>query len=185
MMMDEQLETTYIYLDGEEERQQLIEAIRQVRREVLAIVEATPEDQCYEVRYHGWSLAAMLGHLNLMDNLYMLLISLALLGVRFPVPPEIQDGFNNFIAGIFRRRLIGASMRGAQVNEAKIADFINRLPVEKFTQQVYSVESKQYTTVERAVQEYFLFHWRNHLRTLRASEVLQQEPPESTDSLEE
>ena len=43
--------------------------IRRVRQSVIQMAESVPPERHYEPRYHGWSLAALLAHLNTIDNL--------------------------------------------------------------------------------------------------------------------
>lgn len=167
----------YRYLDSDEDRRALIEDIRQVRRDALRMLEIVPQDQWYEPRYHGFSLAAMLGHLQLMDALALWLIQLALIGIRPPGSAALLNRFNDAMARVFRRRVIETTVKGIQAKEAALAAFIEKLPVEQFSRLVYNPASEQYLTIEQAVQEFFLFHWRDHLATMRAADDVRYEPP--------
>jgi predicted alpha/beta-fold hydrolase len=170
----------YIYLDTEEDRKQLIVDIARARLAVLRIVDAVPQDDWYKARYHGWSLGAMLGHLNLADNLSMLLIQAALLGVRPAVPMLLVHRLNHISTRLFQKRLIESSTRSMRRNEKRIADFIMHLPMEKFSVPVFVPTQQKRSTVERAIQDLFLYHWHHHLRTMREVEGLEQ-PPERSD----
>jgi predicted phosphohydrolase len=128
---------SFRYLDSEDDRRLLLKDIRQVRRAVIEMTETVPEAQWYTARYHGWSLAAMLGHLQMMDNLNLLLIQLALVGMRVPVSMNLVNSLNNVTARIFQQRLTTATIRGIEKKERQLADFILRLPIDKFTVQVY------------------------------------------------
>lgn len=164
---------TYRYLDTENDRQRLLEDIREVRQAVVQMAEHVPEDQWYEPRYHGWSLAAMLGHLQFMDSANMLLIQAGLLGISIPIPAQTLDGFNNFLGRIFQKRIVKTSVEGIQRRQAALEDFILRLPIDKFTRQVYYPPTGKSLTVEQAVQTLFLHHWQDHLQTMMEVEGIQ------------
>lgn len=176
-MSNEGVHRDYRFLDGEAERLALIEDIKQVRREVFKMAELVPKEKYYEPRYHGWSLAAMLGHLQLMDNLRMWMIELAVLGIPLPIPLSLLNAFNDGMAQIYRRRLVETTLRGMQKKERGIEDFILRMPVDKFSKTVYDPALEKSLTVEQAVQEFFLYHWRDHLETMRKIDDIHYEPP--------
>jgi hypothetical protein len=163
----------FLYLDSDTERRQLIDDIRQVRRAVLQIVDSVPIALRFEPRYHGWSLAAMLAHLHNTDNFSMFLIQVSLVRVRIPVSKRINDRFNDFAARIFRQRIIETTVKDIQRNEKRITDFIARLPINKFTCEIYHPDLEVNMTVERAVQSLFLHHWQGHLQTMRQVEGIQ------------
>lgn len=173
----------YRYLDTDSDRQQLIDEIKQVRRAVLSTADSIPEARHHEARYHGWSLSAMLMHLQVMDNLALLSMQMAIIGVRPPIPIGIVNQFNDFTAGIFQQRLVATTMSGIRRNEKRITEFIWRLPISKFTKQVYYPSLESYLTVERALQEYFLYHWQEHLHTIRSVEGIFYEPPGRQDAV--
>jgi hypothetical protein len=179
-MTDENVTYTYIFLDDEKDRRILLALMREVRQEVTNAVEALTEKDLYEPRYHGWSMAAMLAHLNLMDNIAMLQIKLSLIGAPNKITLGMVNSLNNFTARIFHNRLIKASLNSMSKNEERIGEFILRLPVAKLSRQVYSPTEGKYTTIERYIQDRFLLHWREHLTTIRQAEGLQ--PPEPTDT---
>ena len=168
-------ERKYMFLDDEADRKQFIALMDETRSAVLEVVHNTPENQWYEPRYHGWSLAAVLGHLNLTDNFGMLQIKLGMRGIAIPLSPNFWDSLNNLTANLFRKRLVQVSIDGMKKNQPRIASFIMELPVNKFTQRVFYPPQNKYLTVEQAVQTYFLFHWQDHLQTLRAGGEMQTE----------
>lgn len=170
------------YLDSESDRQELAAEIRRVRQMVIQLAEGVPPERHYEPRYHGWSLAAQLAHLHTIDNAALLGIKLSLIGIRPPVSLTMLNSFNDFTARLFQRRVVATTIRGLQRNEAHIIDFILTLPIERFTCQVYHPSSGGYLTVERAIQQYFLFHWQEHLQTLQRIEGIYYEPPSSTEA---
>lgn len=178
--MTDNSSATYRYLDTEADRKKLVEDFSRTRRLVLQLVDQLPEDKWYEPRYHGWSPAAMLGHLHLMDNLSLWWIQMALVGIRPPVGRGMVDSFNNFMGGVFRQRVVGTTRKGIEKNEARLADFILQLPMDKFTVQVYHPNLGRYLTVEQALQSLFLFHWEDHLRLMREVEGIYYEPPRDT-----
>lgn len=179
--MTKDIKREYRFLDGEADRQALVEDIRRVRREVLRLADLVPEARWYEPRYHGWSLAAMLGHLHLSDNLTILNIQMGLIGLTVPVSSGVWNRMNAFTARVFKGRIVETTVRGIQKNEARIAKFILQLPVDKFSRRVYDPPIDRYLTVEQAVQEFFLFHWQDHLRTMHIAEGIYIEPPENPD----
>jgi hypothetical protein len=178
--MNDPLGREYIYLDSEEERKQLVLEISKVRRAVMRVVENIPEDEWYEARYHGWSLAAMLGHLNFIDNMSMFMIRAALVGFRPRVSMRTVDRLNGFTARLFQKRLVSASTKSIKRNEKTIANLIMSLPMSRFSTPVYDPIKAEYTTVERNIQDRFLYHWRGHLKTMREVEGIQ--PPEHSDN---
>lgn len=172
---------TYIYLDSAEDREKLISEMKRVRAAVLRLVDSVPEADWYTPRYHNWSLAATLGHLNTIDNLGLILIQVSLLNIRPPVPMSIANRLNDAMARIYQNRLVLSSKKSIIKNEQRIADFIMRLPVDQFSKSVYYSPFEQYTTVEKILQDFYLYHWQDHLQTMRMVEGIQQ-PPERSDS---
>jgi len=127
--MNDSANKHYIYLDTERDRQNLIIEIQKVRQEVLKIVETLPEAEWYTPRYDDWSLAALLGYLNLLDNISMLLIQASLLGIRPALSTGLVKRLQGFTTRVFRRRLIATSTRSIEQNQQRIADFILQLPI--------------------------------------------------------
>ena len=175
--MSKDVKREYRFLDSDDDRQALIADLRRVRREVINLARQMPEARWYEPRYHGWSLAAMLGHLQMMDALSLRLIQLALVGIRIPVSEETLNAFNDVMARVFRKRVVTTTLRGLEQGEDRLADFIMRLPMDRFSRMVYDPAISAYLTVEQAVQELFLYHWQDHLQTLRQAEDMLYEPP--------
>jgi hypothetical protein len=165
------------YLDTEAERQDLVADIRRVRQSVIQMAENVPPERHYEPRYHGWSLAALLAHLNTIDNFALFAIKLSLLGIHPPLSPNALDQFNDLTAKLFHQRLVSTTIRQMRTNEKRICDFIMTLPMGRFTHEVYHPPSRSYLTVERALQQYFLFHWQEHLQTMQRVEGIYYEPP--------
>ena len=164
---------SFRFLDSEADRRQLVDEIRQIRRAVISMTETVPEEKWYEARYHGWSLAAMLGHLQTMDNLNLLLIQLALVGINPPISIDWVDMFNDRMARVFQKRVISTTIRGIEKKERGLESFIMRLPIDKFSKQVFYPPYNRYLTIEQALQVLFLHHWQNHLQTMLAVEGIQ------------
>ena len=179
--MDSEVSREFRYLDSDAERQDLVADIRHVRQSVIQMAESVPPERAYEPRYHGWSLAALLAHLNTIDNFALFAIKLSLLGIRPPLSPNLLDQFNDFTAHLFHRRIVATTIREMKTNEARIIDFIMTLPMDRFSREVYHPPSQSYLTVEKALQQYFLFHWQEHLQTLRRVEGIYYEPPNPTE----
>ncbi len=175
--MSKDVKREYRFLDSDDDRRALVADLRRVRREVINLARQTPEARWYEPRYHGWSLAAMLGHLQMMDALSLRLIQLALVGIRIPVSEGTLNLFNDVMARVFQKRVVATTLRGLERGEDRLADFIMRLPMDRFSRMVYDPAISAYLTVEQAVQELFLYHWQDHLQTLRRAEDMFYEPP--------
>lgn len=173
----------YRYLDSEQDRRQLVEDIYYIRQAVLQMVETLPADRRYEPRYHGWSPGAMLMHLHLIDSLSLWGIQLALVGIHPPVSLAMLNRFNDLTARIFKTRLVETTMRGIRRQERRIAELILTLPLDKYSKAIYDPTSEGYTTVERALQSAFLFHWQEHWQTIQRVEGIFYEPPERFDTL--
>jgi hypothetical protein len=173
----------YRFLDGATEREALIEDIHRVRQEVFKIAALVPADKQHEPRYHGWSLAAMLAHLQLMDRLLLWLIQSSLLGIRLPIPLVLLNRFNDTMAGVYKGRVVDTTINGIRRYEITLADFIRRLPIDKFSKIVYDPALETNLTVEQALQEFFLFHWEDHLQTMRQVEDIFYEPPAASSLL--
>jgi hypothetical protein len=163
----------FLYLDTEAERKQLVDEIVRTRRAVLQIVDVVPVALRYEPRYHGWSLAAMLAHLHNTDNVSLWLIQAGLLKIRIPINRKMNDRWNDFAARIFRQRIIETTVKDIQRNEKRITELILRLPISKFTCEIFHPDLEVNMTVERAVQSLFLHHWQGHLQTMRQVEGIQ------------
>jgi hypothetical protein len=169
------------FLDTEQERKELLADIRRVRLAVIQMAETIPPDRHFEPRYHGWSLAAMLTHLYVMDRLAMWQIKLALLGIAPVIPIELVNGFNDSCARIFQRRLVETTIQGIQKHEARISDIVMTLPLSRFSKQMYYPPLGVYLTLERGIQAYYLFHWHEHLATMQKAEGIYYEPPGTTE----
>lgn len=166
-LMSEYRNSVFIFLDGDTERRQLIDALKKTRLEVISIAERVPPDQWYEPRYHGMSLGAMLGHLNLMDNLFMLVIRASMSGIRLHLSGRMLGRIYQFTARVFRRRIVTASIRSAMKNEARIAELIQTVPIDQFTREIYSPMHDKKLLLEQALQAFFLHYWQAHLIAMR------------------
>jgi hypothetical protein len=164
---------SFSFLDNEADRRKLLDDMRQIRRAVISMTETVPEDKWYEPRYHGWSLAAMLGHLQTMDNLNLLLIQLALVGVQVPVSRDWVNFLNDRMAQVFQRRVVATTIRGIHQKEKALESFIMTMPLDKFSKQVFYPPNNRYLTVEQALQVFFLHHWQDHLQTMLDVEGIQ------------
>lgn len=162
-------QSKYIYLDTPEDRQHLITEIARARAAVQGLVEIVPEKDWYTPRYHGWSLAAMLAHLNMVDSIALLMLRLALLGIHPRLPLSAVHWVNDRAARVYRTRLVPTSLRDMQKNQARISTFIEHLPITQFSKTVQHPVIGP-LTVERAIQEFFLYHWHAHLATMHAVE---------------
>jgi hypothetical protein len=90
----------------------------------------------------------------------------------------MRDRFNDTMAGVFKNRLMDTTIRSIQKNEQRIGHFILRIPVDRFAREVYSPVWQTFLTVEQGMQEFFLFHWQDHLQTIRQVEDMHYESNE-------
>jgi len=176
--MSSEIHRPYRFLDTETDREALVADIRHVRRVVLQRVDYVPRDKWYEPRYHNWTPAAMLGHLHLMDNFLLYWTQLALVGIRPRISPAMRDGFNDLMAAVFKKRRMETTIKGIQMNEQRICDFILRLPMSGYSKPVFSPVWQTYLTVEQGLQEFFFYHWHDHLQTMRQVEDMHYESNE-------
>lgn len=167
------LNAKYTFLDTDEDRQQLIAEIAAVRAAVREMAATIPESEWYTPRYHGWSLAAMLAHLNVADNFAMLTLRLALVGIHPRLGMGKLNWWNDFSSRIFKARLVPSTLQSMSKNEARIADFIQHVPMNRLSRTLYHPVVGA-LTVEHGIQEYFLYHWKGHLQTMREAEDLTQ-----------
>ena len=175
-------ERVFRYLDGDQERRDLVADIRRVRRAVIQMAENMPDERRYEPRYQGLTLAALLAHLHVSDRMTMIGIQLALFGLP-PFHVRVLDPFNELTARLFKHRVIESTLGDIRRNERHIADFILSLPIEKFSKPVYDPEHDVTLTVEQTLQESFLFHWQEHFAAMQRVEGIYYEPPERFDTL--
>lgn len=175
--MESRRSQAFRYFDTDADRKAFADDLRRVRQSVIQLAENLPQDQRYEPRYHGWSLAALLAHLHGIDNLALFGMKLALLGIRPPLPLSALNAYNDFSARIFQRRLVETTIRGIKANQERLIEFVMLLPIDRFTREVYYPPDALYLTLERAVQQYFLFHWQEHLETMHHVEGIYYEPP--------
>lgn len=160
----------YRSLASEENRRSLVAEIKKVRQDVLGLVEIVPKERWYEPRYHGWSLAFILAHLNMMDDLNFQLMQSALRGFTLPIPKRALNAFNNLTSRVFRQREIQGTLDEIRRKEARILAFVLKLPPDQMHRKAYDPWIQSYLTVEDAVQEFFLIHWQGHLQTVRDAE---------------
>lgn len=165
-------DTELVYLDGDEERKTLVRQIQQVRQEVFAHITSLPENTLYEARYNGLTPAAMLAHLNVADNIAMLLIRSAMARLPLPLTAGMIGRINGLTTHLFRRRLVASSIKGAQKNEAHITRFILHLPMDHFTRPVFYWPQERRVNIEQAVQLFFLHYWRERLQQMQQMENL-------------
>lgn len=171
------VKTQYLFLDDERDRRELIDQISRVRQEVLDILNAIPEPEHYTPRYHGWSPAAMLAHLNTSDSYSLWSVKMALIGFRPSMSLRMLNRSNDLMARFYRKRMIGSSIKSMKKNSARIERLVRQLPVDRYSRLVFHPAQQQYITVERAIQDLFLHHWHGHLKTMREVEGLQSSEP--------
>lgn len=160
------LKREYRYLDSDADREAFIADMRRVRQDVIAFARSVPTDQWYTPRYSGWTLAAMLGHLQMMDTLTYWQVQLGAMGVALPLSEGMLHQFNGLMSRVFEKRQVETTLKGIEKSERKLCEYVKRLPMGRYSKLVYDPALSQYLTVEQAMQEFFLYHWREHLDTL-------------------
>lgn len=163
-----------IYIDTPQDREHIIQNVRDVRALVRTAANTVPQDAWYSPRYHGWSLAVMLAHLNWVDSLALFSLKAALLNVKPRIGMSAVDRMNNFTARIFARRSLESSWRTTDKNIKRISDFVTYLPMDKLSKAVFYPPENDHLTVEKALQQYFIGHWAYHLHEILAVDSMER-----------
>ncbi len=164
------------FLDGEDDRLQFIARMREVREAFIAMRSVVPEARWYEVRDEGWSLAAIMGHLQWMDRLHLLQVQLAIWNLPFPFSARTWERVTGWQQRIFQRRLMKSSVDGIRGALPDQEAFVLHMAVDDFSKRLTYAPTGQVLTVEQAVQEFLLFFWQDRLRALRIAEGLHSTP---------
>lgn len=171
-------ERKYIFLDGVQERQGLVNEIEAVRDQVIAVIRTVPEKRCHEPRYYGLSPARLLGHLYLMDLGGMLAIRAAQRGLHLPISARRLEQIDKLAGRLFQRRLIEDWITQLEQLRTAIEDLILELPMDHFTKEVYHPALDKRLLIEQALQAFFLHHWQDHLVIIQGVEAgVFYEPP--------
>ncbi len=157
-------ERVYRSLESNESRRALVEEIKKVRQQALVLVELVPQEQWYEPNFQGWSLAFILAHLNMMDDLTLQMMQSALRGFTVPLPKSFLNRFNAVTSRLFRRRTIKGTLEEIRRKEPRVLNFVLKLPTNQMQRRVYDPWLERYLTVEQAVQEFLLIHWEMHIQ---------------------
>lgn len=168
--MKDDAPTLYIYLDDDRDRRKFIQQLAATRYEMRRITRIVPENQWYAPRYDGLSLAGTLGHLNFSDNMALLLLNMALVGLRPAPSSKALARVKGLTRRLFQKRLIASSLDSMDRNQERIITFVDNLPVDRFSRSVWNPARQQMTTVERGLQEMLLHHWQHHLAQIIAAE---------------
>ncbi|MFW5748443.1 MAG: DinB family protein [Chloroflexota bacterium] len=179
--MNEPLESTIIYLDGPAERRQVVRQISALRQHMREFTASIPSEQWYEPRYDGLTLAAILGHLNFSDNMGLMLLKMAQLGLRPATSERMLKRVNRLTIFLFRRRLIQASLQGMAHNQNRIIDYVLSLPIDQMSKSVWNPARQHFTTIEKGLQEFFIHHWQHHLAQIEAVEGMT--PSQRSDNI--
>ncbi len=166
----------YRFLDDEVDRRRLVASMREVREAFIDMRALLPELRWYEPRYEGWSLAALLGHLQWMDRLHLLQVQLTIWYLPFPFSARTWQRVNAWQRRLFRRRMVDSSVAGIRKALVDQEQFLLQLSVNDFSKRLTYAPTGQVLTVEQAVQEILLFYWQDRLRALRIAEGLHQTP---------
>ncbi|MEL6148323.1 MAG: hypothetical protein AAFV33_11585 [Chloroflexota bacterium] len=161
--MDEQ----FIYLDGADEREQVIERLREVRQAVLNIADQLPESHHYSPRYNGQSLAVMLARLHMFDRTMLWMIRAASNGYPLRIPRGAVGFVDAVARWTFQKRLVEVTMRGVRKQEQEIIEFVRTVPLDALSKDVPHPGKKDVYTVERAIQVFFIHHWEQQLMLMQ------------------
>jgi hypothetical protein len=169
----------YIFLDGAAERKTLILSVTALRRQMYNLTEHIPQADWYTPRYGAWSLAGVLGHLNFHDSMSLTAIRMALIGLRPATSLKMLQRVNRITVRVFRSRVIETSLQSMEQNEHRIIDFIMGLSMSKFTMRVWDPRYQQFLTIEKAIQDFWVFHWSHHIEQIQVAEGIT--PPSQSD----
>ncbi|MEM6283840.1 MAG: hypothetical protein AAF787_16735 [Chloroflexota bacterium] len=161
--MDEQ----FIYLDGTDEREQVADRVREVRRAVLHIAEQLPESHHYSPRYNGQSLAVMLARLHMFDRAMLWMIRAASNGYPIQVSRSMVGFFDAIARWAFQKRLVEVTVRGVRKQEQEIIEFVRTIPIDALSKDVPHPGKNDVYTVERAIQVFFIHHWEQQLMLMQ------------------
>jgi hypothetical protein len=163
----------FYYFDGPEERNAVMQQIRDVRAEVFHIASQIPEQHHFLPRYNGRSLAETLVHLQLFDvaTLWFIKRSAKLREDLKLRPPETLLRHADHLAGrFFRRRLVSTTLEGLRRQEKEICDYIRYVPLEDLHKDVFHPGRREPYTVEKALQVYFIHYWERQCMAMRKTE---------------
>jgi len=160
----------FIYLDGDTERQQLIDRVRGLRQDVLAVADRVPETDHFLPRYDGRSLAVTLARLAAHDTVTLWLIRAASNGYTVSVPERLVRFGDQLVCGFSQRRIIASSTQSIRRKEDTIAEFIRTVPLDVLSKDVlYPGQDAPYT-VEKALQVCFVHHWQQQLDLMQQAD---------------
>lgn len=157
------MDLDFIYLDGEAERQQLIDRVRGLRRDVLAVAERVPKAEHFSPRYNGDSLAVTLARLAIHDTAALWLIRAASNGYTVRVPVGVVQFGDKLVSWFSQRRIVASSTRVIRRKEDDIAGFIRNVPLDVLSKDVLYPGRDTPYTVEKAIQVCFVHHWQEQL----------------------
>lgn len=161
------MDANYIYLDGQEEREQLIAQVQEVRQGILNLAKQVPEPHHYLPRYGHHSLAAMLVHLWLFDSAMLWLIRAAANGYTLRPAKRFIRLLDYILMRFFRKRLVSITIKNIQNREDEICEFIRTIPVDKLSADVYHPGKRNPYTIERALQIYFVQYWQHYFKVMQ------------------
>ncbi len=160
------MDERYIYLDGTEERRELVEQVRALRGTLAQIANHIPETHHYTPRYNGVSLAVTLTRLQAFDTGALWLIKAASNGYSVRVPRGIVGVVDDTIVRMAQKRLVPVTLDAIQRKEREICEFIRTVPLDVLSKDVYTPGKRDPLTVEKALQAYFVRHWQHQLDLL-------------------
>lgn len=158
----------YRDLSSEENRRLLVENMKQVRRDALVLIRAVPPQSWYKPRYHGWTPAFLIAHLQIMDNATLRLMQLAMRGISIPSTLGLINVLNDVSAKLFRQRKVENTIHRIQTDEPHLISFVLRAPKDQLQRVIYDPAIEKRLTVEQAMQEFFVYHWRWHMGDMQA-----------------
>ena len=169
--MQQTLDSQYIYLDGEAERKHLIHAIMATRAELRQIIQQTPtHQQRRRVPDCKYTLVGLVAHLNFVDDMTFLVFRLARSHIRPAASRSALRGANRIAVAWISRQPMESLLKHMDANEERIVDTILTLPIDDFSKSVFDPRTGEFTTLEKAMQDFWLSHWLSHIdRWVRAA----------------
>lgn len=158
----------FIYLDGDLERQELIDRVHAARDAVISIANQVPEDEHFRPRYGDDSLAVMLANLQLFDRAALWFVKAASNGYAIRPPGHLLNSTQALLSRLFQRRIVSVTVAGIRKTEADVCEFIRTVPIDKLSADVLHPGRSAPYTVEQAMQAYFVWHWQTQLTIMQA-----------------
>jgi hypothetical protein len=166
----------FIYLDGAAEREQLTTQIHAVRDDVAALAAQIPAVHHYEPRYNDLSLAVMLARLQAFDTGALWVVKAASNGYTVRLNRRFVRRLDALVSWLFKRRLVDVTLAGIRRKEAEICAFVEDVPMDVLSRRVIHPGRREPYTVEKALQVYFVHHWKRQHNLMQRVDGMVDKP---------